>query len=480
MVSRRRVSLQRPPVVDRLAFFGFVVFFLILAFLGIDHSCLDAADSAYLASSDAIARGMVPYQDFLLAHPPLLFLLGAPLAKIGMGVLPFRIFSILVSAGLGLAIWRLAYKLTANTGIAMLAGVLALFAPLGLFFSKEFINDPLLALLTVVILLLLFSRSKRALAAAGALSILATLTKLTWAPMLVVCIAYVILFRRKTAWIYLTVALGGSIAAAVIVHLLTGGAYLNDILGAQASKALSLSNFTDGLERIWRIDWPLIIPAAAGTWFAARAIMRRQQMSPGLKGRLFLVAGWFLSGLALLFTLPLEGHDTNLFLLAEPVFAVLGAWGIMGLAERRTLLAIAVVSAWVVVAVPVLVDRDRDFLNRSNAADVSVIVAEIRDRSAEDQASLVPGCYAVESERPVTHDFFDQFLWEEKYKRGDDDAVAVFADIGNELVEEKPPAVVFSGEQYTKDLLSDQLESHYRLDFTGASEPPTELWLPKN
>lgn len=474
MVSPRRLSLH-----DHIAFSFFVILLLVLAAAGIDHSCLDAADSAYLGASDAIARGLVPYQDFLLAHPPLLFLIGAPLAKIGAGVLPFRIFSILLLAALGVSVWRLAFRVTANSGIAMLAGALTLFAPLGLFFSKLFLNDPLISLLTVWIFLLLFGKTRAALAAAGVLSVLATLTKLTWLPVLAVCVVYVIVFRRKQAWIYLLVAVGGSVTAALAVQALTGGAYLDNILGSQASKGYSLGNFFDGMGRIWEMDWPLIVPSAVGIWFAGRAIIKRQRLSPGLQGRLFLLAGWLICGLLLLGTLPAEGHDTNLFLLAEPALAILAAWGIIGLTERGSRPAIALVAIWILLAVPTLVNRDRDFLFRNNSADVAVMVAEIQGRSTDCQPVLVPGCYALEADRPVTMDFYDQFLWEEKYRRGDADAVGMFEGLEQELAQTTPPVVILTASQPARDLLAGPLESGYQIDYTSASWPPEQMWVPQ-
>lgn len=480
MVKLRRLGPERLPLLDWAFFAFFLLMLVVLTVWGVDRSCLDAADSAYLISSDAVARGMMPYRDFLLAHPPLLFLIGAPLAKLGLGTLPFRIFSILVLALLAVGVRRIAYRVTGNTGIAMLAGVLTMFAPLGLYFSKEFINDPLVSLLTVLIFLLLFGRTKKAMAGAGVLSILATLTKLTWLPVLLVCVAYVIIFRRRRqGWVYLAVALGGSLAAALAMQLVTDGAYLGDIFGAQASKAFSLRNFLDGLERIWRIDWPLIAPSVVGAWFAVRAIMRRQQLSPGLRGRLFLLTGWLLCGIGLLITLPLEGHDTNLFLLAEPVLAILAAWGIIGLVERASLAAALAVLAWVAISVPTLVDRDRQFLFRSNDADVAVMVAEVEGRSTDCQPVLAPGCIALEADRPVTEDFFDQFLWEEKFKRGDEDAVAKFAALEDQLEQATPPVAVFSPDQLARQQLAAPLEKNYQLDYASGAWPPLEMWVPQ-
>jgi len=460
-------------------FILFVILFLTLGLIGIDHSCLDAADSTYLVTSRALADGQMPYRDFLAAHPPFLFMLGAALSKLGAGVLPFRVFIVLLMGGLGVAVWRLAYRITANDKLAMFAGTLNLFAPLGLLFSKTFINDYLVSVIAVATILLLMGKSRAAMAGAGLLGVLGTLTKLTILPFLVVCLIYVLIFRRRIAWIYIVVAVGGSLLAALAVQLATDGAYLNDILGAQASKGYSFANLYDGLHRIWLMDWPLMVPAWAGAWFAVRALRQRQRLGGQLQGRLFLLVGWLLAGVAVLGTLPAEGHDTNLFLIAEPAVVVLAAWGIIGLAERRTIIPIVVVAVWLIVAVPDIVDKSHDYFFRSNDSDVAVIVAETINRTSDCQPVLIPGCYAVESGRPVTLDYYDPFLWEEKYKRGDENAVVMMDGLKREVAQEKPPVIVFGEGQETVQILQPQLDGHYQADFFSEAWPPMTMWVPR-
>jgi len=460
------------------AFIIFVFLFLGLGFYGMDRSCLDMADSTYLVTSRALADGQMPYRDFLAAHPPLLFLLGAPLAMLGSGVLPFRVFILVLMVALGVSVWRLSGRITANPKLAMLAGALTLFAPIGLFFSKTFINDYLVSLIAVLTILLLTGRSRWSLAGAGALCVLGTLAKLTILPFILVCVAYVLIFRRKQAWIYLTIALGGSVLAALLVQLVTDGAYLSDILGAQASKGYSFTNLYEGLHRIWLMDWPLIVPAAVGAWFAARTLRRHDQLGGQMKGRLFLLVGWLLAGVVVLGTLPAEGHDTNLFLIAEPAVAVLAAWGIVGLAERGAIVPIVIVAAWLVIAVPDLVDKSRDYFFRSNAGDVAVIVAEAVNRSPEGQDILVPGCYAVEADLPVTLDYYDQFLWEEKYKRGDEEAVAMMDGLKEELDAVMPRVVVFADGQPSLDILHYEIVYSYQADYTTEAWPPMIMYVP--
>lgn len=474
MASPARLARLYPFV-----FLAFITLFLTLGLVGVDRSCLDAADSTYLITSRALAEGQMPYRDFLVAHPPLLFLLGAPLAKLGAGVIPFRIFTLLLMAGLGVAVWRLALRITANQQLAIVAGVLTLFAPLGLFFSKTFINDYLVSLIAVLSILLLMRRTRAAIAGAGVLAVLGTLTKLTILPFILVCIIYVLIFRRKLSWIYITIAVGGSLAAALAAQWITDGAYLADILGAQSSKGYNFANLFDGLRRIWQMDWPLMVPAWVGAWFAAKALRNRDKLGGQLKGRLFLLVGWLLAGVTVLGTLPAEGHDTNLFLIAEPAVAVLAAWGIVALAERGSLVPLLLIAAWLVFAVPNLVNKGGDYFFRSNESDVAVIVAETMNRSTDCQPVLIPGCYALEAGRPVTLDFYDPFLWEEKYKRGDENAIGLFDGLRIDLAEVKPPVVVFGEDQPSAEILQPELGDRYQVDSSSESWPPVDLWVPK-
>ncbi|MFA5801071.1 MAG: hypothetical protein WC911_01200 [Thermoleophilia bacterium] len=483
-----RASLAR---LNKLIFPVILIAFLSLGFLGLDHSCLDAADSAYVISSDAIARGLMPYRDFLAAHPPMLYLAGAPLAKLGLGVLPFRVFSLLVTAALGFLVWKLALYMTRDKRVAILAGTFSLFAPLGLYFSKTFLNDSLTSLLMAATALLLMGKPRWRRGVAALLCVLGMLTKLTFLPFFVLATAFVLIYRRESLKLFLAVGAGGTVASYAALQLATGGAFLDNILGSQASKGYSVTNLVDSLHRIWQIDWPLLVPAVIGLWFALRYFHARSSENHKIPEKEFLLFGWLGAALVILATLPAEGHDTNLFLLAEPAVALLAAWGIIGLTERRTtdgessdtgkysLPGILLAAVWLVLAVPVTVERDSDFFSRSNAGDVAVIVAEAQNLSTDCQPVLLPGCYALEANRPVTLNFFDQFLWEEKYRRGDNDAVAMMDGLRQELDEVKPPLAVFESAQPMLDIVGPELDTRYMVDWHSEAWPPVTMWVPQ-
>jgi hypothetical protein len=455
------------------AFYFLLAIFLLLAVPSIDESCLDAADSAYLISSDAISRGLLPYRDFLAAHPPLLYMLGAPLAWIHAGIMPFRLFSILVLAGLGLAVFRLALKLSTNSGTAFLAGAFTLFAPLEIYFSKLFIQDALVSVIGVSAMILLLGGTRSRVITGGLLCVIGTLVKLTFLPLLLVFTLYVYRYRREHLKLFLAVAVAGSLFCSLALELVTGGAYFSDILSSQASKSYSFTNFYEGLHRIWQMDWPLILAAAPGLWMACGCLRKLRQ-----DGRLFLLLGWLTAGMALLATLPAAGHDTNLFQLAEPAVALLAAWGIIGLAEKGKSIPVAAAVLLMIMSVVILVEKDRSFLTRSNAGDVREIVAAIDSRSEAGEAVLAPGCYALEAGRPVTRSFYDQFLWEEKYRRGDTDAIELFDNLRRDVSSQAIPVIVFEEDRDSLNIIGPELDIGYQESYQSAAWPPVTLWLP--
>lgn len=457
-------------------FFLALLLFFLLSLTGIDRSCLDAADSAYVISADAVSRGLMPYRDFLAAHPPLLFVIGAPLAKLGAGVLPFRLFSVLVVAVTGLLAWRLTMRVTGDDRKAFLAGAFTLFAPLGLFFSRLFLNDALVSLMAVAAVMLLLKSSRAAVALAGVICVLGSLTKLTFLPFTAAFLVYLLIIRSgRKALLFAAIAIGGSLVAAGAVQTLSGGAYMSDILVSQTSKSLSLTNFTEALERLWRWDWPLIVAAVPGIWFACREL----RPVTGDTGRTrLLVLLWLIATLPGLLTLPASGHDINLFQPAEPALALFAAWGLVGLADRRSPAALVAIGVFLLLAVPGWVSRDRDFLYRSNSGDTAAIAIAIAAGSGECQPVLAPGCYALEAGRPVTREYLDPFLWEEKYRRGDAEALSMMDALRQEVTTGKPGPVVLVPGTLTAELLEPALKERYSTSFTSSSWPPATLWLP--
>lgn len=456
------------------AFLCFLVIFVAFGLAGIDRSCLDAADSAYLASADALARGQMPYRDFLAAHPPLLFALGAPLAALKAGVLPFRVFSFLLAAGIGLGSWRVALKVGGDSRIALLAGILTLLAPLGLFFSRLFLNDALVSLLALGAVLALLNGTRKRTVLAGVLCLLGTLAKLTFLPFAAAFLVHLLFKDRRQALLFAAIAGGGSLAAAAALQAAASGAYLDAIIGAQASKSMSLSNLTEGLERLWQMDWPLVVAAVPGIWVASR------ELAPTTAGRerLRLLLLWLGAALVPLLTLPASGHDINLFQPAEPALALFAAWGLVGLMKSRRVAALVAVAAFVLLAAPGWLERDLDFLRRSNAEDTAVIVTAVRDSSSECQAVLVGGCYAVEAGRPVMGEYLDPFLWEERYRKGDPEALATLNELQRQLEEEKAGPVALAPGSLTAAVLEPALNQRYREAYATGTGPPVTLWLP--
>jgi hypothetical protein len=125
-----------------------------------------------------------------------------------------------------------------------------------------------------------------------------------------------------------------------------------------------------------------------------------------------------------------------------------------------------------------VVIKDREFLARSNADFVFGVAADIRVVTPGGEAVLAPGCYALEAERPVEANFFHRFLWEEKYRRGDADAVQMSDGLCVKIGAAAIPAVVMEEGTPAFEIVRPELEAHYGRGDTSKETPPVSLWLP--
>jgi len=132
-----------------------------------------------------------------------------------------------------------------------------------------------------------------------------------------------------------------------------------------------------------------------------------------------------------------------------------------------------------VATVPAMISKDLSFLKRTNRADVEQIVSEIKNTSRTGQPILAPGCFALQADRPVTLKFFDQFLWEEKYKRGDKDAQFLMEQLYHNIEQGQLPAVVLSDDQETFTAVKTALARKYMVAYSSQEWPPLTLWLLK-
>lgn len=208
-------------------------------------------DGVYYGAASLLLRGVVPYRDLTIVHPPAAALLLAPFAALGQvlddgtGLAAARVFVLLVAVANVLLVYRCAAALPLAAARPRLAGLVAATAyavlPGAVVAEHTVLLEPLTTLLCLiaVILLLRSTPSPRLLLAAGALLAIAMSTKAFGVAYLLVVAVVLVLARRGRAllWLGLGVTLGIAVVDLPFV-LLAPGAFWHDVVVTQLSRPL--------------------------------------------------------------------------------------------------------------------------------------------------------------------------------------------------------------------------------------------------
>jgi hypothetical protein len=262
-----RLAFDRGELVGSAWLFGLVIAvvveFVLLA-LWQRNAYWDTSDGVYLLSGREFLHGLVPYRDFAAAQPPPVYLVGAGLLWIHDGLAPVRaglaVLDLVTAALVGVTVWRL----SGRRDLTVIAVLVAPLLPVTLHEHSQLIPETLAAPLILGGALLSTDRDRTQLCAV--LLALACLCKVALVVPAVAIIAVSPQRWRLLAGFVLGIAvfvgaslLGFGTAAwrgAVTAQFQVGHNPAHQVFG----------QITQG---IWN-ELPLIIPAAAGLWFALR------------------------------------------------------------------------------------------------------------------------------------------------------------------------------------------------------------------
>ena len=179
--------------------FGIVGFiYLFLCVRAIDLTYIDFGDGNYLYLSWRLSEGDPLYADLPSPQPPLHLFIGALLVKIGAGLSTFvRTFQVVLRIVTGVMVWALAREIVGSRPISALAGMIFIWLPEGVWWSRGYQSEPLLIFLQCVQLYLFLRALRRprpglSLIGAGAVGSLGVYTNMTAVPYLGLQLAYLI------------------------------------------------------------------------------------------------------------------------------------------------------------------------------------------------------------------------------------------------------------------------------------------------
>lgn len=291
----------------------------------------DFSDGVYAESSREFLHGMVPYRDFAIAQPPLVYLVGVVLLAIHDGLASIRAGMALADLVTAILVGVCAWRLTGLRAVAVATALLSPLLPISLYGHAQLVPETLAAPLLLAGVLLCARRGGAGVG--GVLLALAVVAKLAFAlPALAIALS-----TRQRREATLTLILAGAVFAIASVAAFGIGVW-REAVQAQFQVGRTSLHVAAGpvAQGAWN-ELPLVVPAAAGVWLVWTR--REQPLDMELMRTLVAAA---LAGLLLVFTVFKQGSYVNVLVVAEPPLLVLAAAGAVWSARRSRAASIAI------------------------------------------------------------------------------------------------------------------------------------------
>lgn len=229
--------------------------YLFLCISCIDLTYIDFGDGNYLYLSWRMAEGDRLYADLPSPQPPMHLLTGCILVKMGGGSLvlvrTFQAVLRILTAGM---VWLIARQITKSRPISALAGIIYIWLPEGVWWSRGYQSEPLVIFILCCQLYFFLraldrSRPGLTLIGAGTLGSLAVFTNMTAVPYLGLQFLYLIYHyrprfipfrRRKTVdrkpivfWLFLFSFAVPCVLLFIMMNIYSNGQYLDQIWSRQ-------------------------------------------------------------------------------------------------------------------------------------------------------------------------------------------------------------------------------------------------------
>jgi len=453
---------------------------------------LDFGDGNYMYIARRIAHGAVVYRDILAPQPPCHLFLGALIGKLADGcrVEPqnalyfFRAFSLLLHLGVFALVVALASRAWGRSAVAVLAGAIYLWLPIGFWWSMAYQSEPLEIFFLLFMMYLALRGALWSDLLAGVFAALAALTNATAWPFLGILILYMFCRAPLRA---LLMTLPFVLVTGLVVWALqawTGGAFWQNIFGNQIGSYPSESAaafFNYAHRKLFEQGMGVLMQEGAFVFLGLLGIWRyllRSPLHPVQRGGL----AWFcLTTLGSIIYVTKGGTEDYIFTLSEPAVAILGAGELMAWVGRwRSPLLPEPGSGWApggftfplakAVALGLLaffalgpgVNFYANLLTQSPASPIELSAERvpplqflIRKSSAPDEEVLAPPFYAFVAGRRIWHDYSEFFLWQMKYAHETaahqpGEAVKMFQAMAKDLRNQKMPIVILEMDQTGK------------------------------
>jgi len=261
---------------ETLGIVSIIVAYLCVTLGTFNFGYIDFGDGNYLYISKRMAEGVVLYRDIVSPQPPVHLLIGSALVgacrDLGLSIQRelwvVRVYLALLHALTIFILWRVARQLFESPAVRVLGVGLYILMPNTYLWARAYQSENHELVFLYSAFLFLLWESRLGLALAGIFSVFGICTNMTFAPYLVLFIAYVLISRRRDwAWFLAPLAAGGAVLF-LLFDSLSDGRYLENVITNQVgtfpkeglwSYAVG-KVFEEGGQLLW-VEGGFIIPA---------------------------------------------------------------------------------------------------------------------------------------------------------------------------------------------------------------------------
>lgn len=208
-----------------------MIFFSVIYFLQLKSTYSDYNENHYIYIAWRLLKGEIPYRDFLVPHPPLLYIIGSLLLLIFNSIYTIRIFLYLIFIISAYLFYLLNLRLFKNKFSATIALAFYFILPVTLVIWKTFIQESLLRLIIILIFFFLLpikQLNSKKITIISVLSFIAIYIKYSTIPFIGIIIIFLWLFNKKYLLKYLLILVVLCFFSLLILQLVTHGNYFFD------------------------------------------------------------------------------------------------------------------------------------------------------------------------------------------------------------------------------------------------------------
>jgi len=465
-----------------------------------DRRYLDFGDGNYLYISWRFLEGVTLYRDILTPQPPVLFIIGATLLKVGDSWKVVRLFNILLGIATAFLVYKVSVDLFDNRKIALIAGATYYMLPIHLLWGRGFEADSLVTLFSLLSFMFFKAFNPKGMVLASLFTVLAIYTKYSFLPVLVFNLLYLWLRERRMFKFYSAPIAVLGIATLVSLNIYSSGLFIWDTLIFQ-SKApgypfdIPIDIALSGLSFIFSGEGAFIFLSLIGLLSLANR----------KKSRADYFAGNLLSSFVPLGLIFRQGTGTYIFYSAEPYIAIFSAYFIYELVVvygQRSMLAVnhlnilrskfflrlfliglSTSSLYLMPCIDLCFKQGIDFQrfrNWSNAEQVEVIVDYIENYTSKNDAILSPPYFAFLTQRKLLFDYSETWLWLVLYENGESCAMELVKAITSRLESSSVKLVILDLRMKTIEPIYKAILQNYILVRRVLAYDMLEVYIPKS